>query len=229
MERRWLLVLVVCGGIRCAVGNATVTVLNPGDTVNFANYVDGSGNSILVADKLFGDFDFIAGGNTNVFGPMTINLTAISNSFGYGIKISAPFHTQDTQLKDFIIDYSVQVTNAPFLISDLHLDYNGFVVNSGFSSVTESVFDQNGIGVNQLGQMQVFEPPLSMMSTSMFLNTPQVKLFLEKDIEMGGDNTGDQASISAINQVFSQIPEPSSIMLVSTGLAALGLWHRRRG
>ena len=229
MTRRGLVLfcagaLAFCAGVRAG----TVTNLNVGDTVNFADYVDGSGNSIYIADKLFGEFNFIAGGNTNVFGAMSISLTAITNSFGYGIKISAPFHTSDTQLKDFISDYSVTVSNAPgFLISDLHLDYNGFVVGSGFSSVTETVFDYQGIGVNQIDQGQVFEPPSMMMQTNLYLTTPQMKLYIEKDIELGGDVTGDQATISAINQVFSQIPEPSSMMLVVSGLAGLCLLRRR--
>ncbi|HUI08217.1 MAG TPA: PEP-CTERM sorting domain-containing protein [Verrucomicrobiae bacterium] len=211
------------------MGSATVTVLNVGDTVNLSDYVDGSGNSIYIADKLFGEFNYIAGGDTNNFTDMSISLTAISNSFGYGIKISAPFHTSDTQLKDFIIDYSVTVSNAPFLISDLHLDYNGIFSGSAFSSVTESVFDHNGIGVNQLNQIQVYEPPYGMMQTNLYLDTPQMKLYIEKDIELGGNATGDQASISAINQVFSQIPEPSSMILTAVGIASLWFWRRRCG
>ena len=215
MEKRGIVLFFVAWLACCSISTATVTNLNPGESVNLANYVGAnSTNSILIADKLFGEFNFIAGGNTNVFGSMTINLTAISNSFGYGIRISAPFHAQDTQLKDFIIDYSVQVTNAPFLISDLHLDYNGSHFAGGFSSVTESVFT-GGFGVNQIDQAAVFDPPPGNLMTNIFLATPQAKIYIEKDIQLGGNNNGDVANISAINQVFSQvqIPEPSSMTL----------------
>ena len=227
MERRGLFLIAVCTLAWCTVSSASTTNLNPGETVNLADYAGNPNNRIFIADKLFGDFAFIAGGNTNVFGPMTINLTAISNSFGYGIKISAPFHAQDTQLKDFIIDYSVTVSNAPFLISDLHLDYNGSHVAGGFSSVTEEIFT-GGIGVNQINQMVAYDPPPGNMMTNIFLATPQSMLWIEKDIQLGGNNTGDQANISAINQVFSQIPEPSSMMLVAVGLGGMWLWRRRR-
>jgi len=229
MARRGLFLVVTCILAWCTVGKATTTNLNVGDTVNLADYVGNSDNRIYIADKLFGDFVFVAGGNTNVFGAMVVNLTAISNSFGYGLSISAPFHASGVQLKDYIIDYSVTVSNAPFQISDLHLDYNGSHANGGFSSVTESIFT-GGYGVNQIDQAVVQDPPPGYLMTNVFLATPESMIWIQKDIKLGGENTGDTADISIIDQVFSQaaIPEPSSIMLTIAGLAALWVWGRRR-
>jgi hypothetical protein len=121
----------------------------------------------------------------------------------------------------------VAVTNNPgFLISDIHLSYNGTVINNGYNSVTEQAFT-GGFGVGSIGLINVFNPPQTL-ETNMVFNTAQVKIYIEKDIQLGGFGPGDQSSISIINQTFSQIPEPSSMTLAAIGFAGLWLWRRKR-
>lgn len=57
------------------------------------------------------------------------------------------------------------------------------------------------------------------LSTNLVFNAVQAKVFVEKDIQIGGSGLGDSSSISIINQMFSQvqIPEPSSITLPLDG------------
>jgi hypothetical protein len=215
--------LALCASARAQI----VTNLNPGQSVDLGNYLDPTGNAILIGDKLFDDFMYVAGGTTtNLLPAGAITLSALSNSVGFGLSFGAPFHTTDNILKDFIIKYSVTVTNSPLLISDIHMTYNGTVVNGGYNSVTETAYDAAGFGVNVLGQVNVFNPPPELQASMVFAQA-QEKIFIEKDIQLGGSNLGDSSSISIINQTFSQIPEPSSIMLVFTGLAGLLIWGRR--
>ena len=219
--------LVMAGLAWCAISSAEiVTNLAPGQSVDLGSYLDPSGKAILIGDKLFDDFFYSAGGTTtNLLPAGAITLSALSNSVGFGLSFGAPFNTTNNVLKDFIIKYSVTVTNAPFLISDIHMTYNGTIISGGYNSVTETAFDAAGFGVNVLGQIDVHNPPPQLQASLVFAQA-QAKIFVEKDILLGGSNPGDSSSISIINQTFSQIPEPSSIMLAITGLA--GLWLVRR-
>lgn len=233
MERRGAVILVMAGLAWCSVSTAEiVTNLNPGQSVDLGSYLDPSGKAILIGDKLFDDFFYVAsdssGSTTNLLPAGAITLSALSNSVGFGLSFGAPFHTTNNFLKDFIIKYSVTVTNAPFLISDLHLSYNGSVIGGGYNIVTETAYDSLGFGVNVLGQIDVHNPP-PLLSTNLVFNTAQAKLFIEKDIQLGGAGPGDSSSISIINQTFSQVPvpEPSSITLAIAGLAGLLIWRRR--
>ncbi len=232
MEKRVAVALglLVFAGALTTQANS-VTNLNTGEYVDLASYLGPSGGAILIGDKLFDDFTYVTSDSTgltnNLLPAGAISLGALSNSVGFGLSFNAPFFTAQNIQKDFVITYSVTVTNAPLLISDVHLDYNGAFVGNGFSIVTETVFDAGGIGGNLLGQINVHNPP-PLMSTNLFLNPAQPKLFIQKDIQLLSFSNNDIATISVVNQVFSQIPEPSTITLAAGGLAGLWHWHRRR-
>ena len=233
MEKRGVILVVMAALVCCSVSTAgTVTNLNPGQSVDLGSYLSPTGNSILIGDKLFDDFFYVAsdssGSTTNLLPAGSITLSALSNSVGFGLSFGAPFHTTNNLLKDFIIKYSVTVTNAPFLISDIHLSYNGTVVGGGYNSVTEQAFT-GGFGVGSIGLINVFNPPPTL-ETNMVFGTAQPKIYIEKDIQLGGAGPGDSSSISIINQTFSQvlIPEPSSLTLAIVGVVSLWLWRRRR-
>jgi hypothetical protein len=228
MTRRGAILFIVMAWACCSVSTATVTNLTGGGTVSLSTVAGNPSLSILVGDKLFSDFTFNATGNdpVNLLGAGDISLMGRSNSIGYGIRIQGGFTALGTQNFDYVIDYTVTVTNAPFLISDLHMLYNGSIVAPGSSSVGETI-TTNGFFVDQLN---VFDPPTTNMQADVFLNTPVSSLEISKDINVDGNGTGGQAHITFIDQIFSQqaIPEPSSMMLVIAGLAGLGIWGRRR-
>jgi hypothetical protein len=230
MERRVAVLFFVACVACCSISTAgTVTNLQPFQSVLLDGYV-GTDNAILIGDKLFGDFFYVASnssGSATNLPAGAVSVSALSNSVGFGLSFGAPFHTTNNLLKDFIIRYSVAVTNNPgFLISDIHLSYNGTVINNGYNSVTEQAFT-GGFGVGSIGLINVFNPPQTL-ETNMVFNTAQVKIYIEKDIQLGGFGPGDQSSISIINQTFSQIPEPSSMTLAAIGFAGLWLWRRKR-
>ncbi len=220
-------------GIAASTSRAQVTNLQAGQSVDLANFVNVSGAGILVGDKLFNDFSYVASDSTgltnNLLPSGAVTLSALSNMTGFGLSFGAPFHTSGNLLKDFVIKYAVTVSNAAFLISDVHMDYNGSVVGNGYNLVTETVFDSSGFGGNQLGQIVVQNPP-SIPQTNLTLNVAQPELFVEKDIQLGGDGPGDQSSISIIDQTFSQVavPEPSSLVLAMAGVFAFLSIRRRK-
>jgi PEP-CTERM motif len=224
---------VVFAAIYAPGTQAQVTNLHAGQSVDLASYANVSGAGILVGDKLFNDFSYVASDSTgltnNLLPAGAVTLSALTNMTGFGLSFGAPFHTSGNLLKDFIIKYAVTVTNASFLISDVHMDYNGTVVGNGYNLVTETVFDSSGFGGNQLGQIVVQNPP-SIPQTNLTLVAAQPELFVQKDIQLGGEGDGDQSSISIIDQTFSQVavPEPSSLVLAMAGMFAFLSIRRRK-
>lgn len=235
MEKRGIVLFFVASLACCSISVAAVTNLNPGQSVSLSNYV-GTGNAILIGDKLFADFSYVAGGVSNNLSPNAINLIALSNSVGFGLSITGPFDSFGNISKDFIFQYSVDVTNNPgFLISDIHMTYNGNSYGTGgYSTIDESAYS-NGFGAGFIGQIDVYNygtnaPPLPgpQLEDQFVFAQGYDKVYVQKDIVLGGFNATDHSSISIINQTFSQVPEPSSMTLAAIGLAGLWVWRRRR-
>ena len=235
MERRGIVLFFVASLACCSISAAAVTNLNPGESVSLSNYV-GTSNGILIGDKLFENFSYVAGGVSNNLSPDAISLTALSNSVGFGLTIGGPFENFGNTSKDFILQYSVDVTNKPgFLISDIHMTYNGNSYGTGgYSTIDESVYS-NGFGAGFIGQIDVHNygtnaPPLPppQFEDQLVFAQGHDKVYVQKDIVLGGFNANDHSSISIINQTFSQIPEPSSMVLAGIGLSGLWLWRRKR-
>ena len=59
---------------------------------------------------------------------------------------------------------------------------------------------------------------------------PQSIIVVEKNILIAGDFVGDFVSLDVFEQHFSQVPEPSTLILFGSGLAVLGFmaWRRRK-
>lgn len=56
----------------------------------------------------------------------------------------------------------------------------------------------------------------------------QQSIYVEKNILLAGDFFGDTVSLNSFDQRFSQVPEPATILLVSTGLLGIGALRKRR-
>jgi hypothetical protein len=199
---------------------AVTTNLNPNQFINLESLI-ANGMSVQVGDKLFSDFQFIPSFNLPVD---EINVTALSNPVGYGISFSGPFIANSNITQDVVLKYSVAVTDPHQLISDVHLGFNGVVVGAGVASVTEQIMT-NGFGTDTIAQLNVYNQgsPNPVFNDLANLLQPREKLFIQKDIIFGGGG-----SLSIIDQTFSQVPEPSTLLLVGAGCAALVVLRRRK-
>lgn len=189
---------------------------------------------MLVGDKLFGNFSFqYSDTDTNLSNdlqPTAFTLSALSNNFGFGVSFSGPMTVTGNVTDDVVFRFSVTVTNSSQLISDVHLDYDGTVLGSGFSSVVETVFT-GGFGGTPIDQINVFNiGGTNQLGAAANLPTPEQTIYVEKDVVFGGGAAGSQnaALISIIDQTFSQVPEPSTILLSVAGLATLFFVKRRK-
>ena len=182
--------------------------------------------TLLVDDKLFSNFFLVPVGAPNTpLDPTKIFITPIVDSFGPGILISGAFQAQAPNLLQFNLGYKVTVTDPNLFISDAHLFFNGTANGDGLATIAEDLF----IGANAY-QMNVFATSISSKLTDTVFIMPPVKTidFVLKDIIVnGGSLPGSFASVSAITQTFSQIPEPGTVVLTSLGILALFLARRR--
>jgi len=241
-----IVVFVALVGAFSPTVQAQVTNLSGGGSVNFSNLVANSqwtGLSVMIGDKLFGNFGFqfvdqdMNSGDQIV--PADLVLSALSNQVGFGVSIQLPLVSQGPVLKDMKLFFTAQVTNSNNLISDLHLDYTGSASGYGVSQVAESVFT-NGFGTGLLTSLALTETAAgynpSSGQTNVTFVPPQSKLWIEKDVFVDGNLSDtpdgnspfDIASITIIDQTFSQIPEPSTMALLGAGMAGLLIVRRRK-
>lgn len=189
----------------------------------------GPEGSIQVGDKIFTDFSFISHGAV-LAGDMLV--TPILDNFGYGLRFSSESMVAiGEQVNGFVLQFDVSVApESNQLISDVHLRYNGSNIGDGFSEVVETAIDP--VTDNVIGQIQVHNPP-AQLSDGYDLSVALSRITIVKDVRITGDTgnrrlSDNQAAISWIDQSFSQIPEPSALLLVGAGLFGAALTMRRR-
>lgn len=190
-----------------------------GPTVSLASLTN-TGGDLVVGDKDFTDFsiqslDFTAG---------EIGVTPITKNGDFGIRFSGPIDATAGGA-DLILNYQVSVTNSANLISAANLSFIGSVNGGpGFAEVTEEVETNNLFA----GEMSVFATATSnKFSDSLAITPPQPLLALSKDVVVDA-TLPVFASISEIDQTFTQVPEPSVLVLVAAGFAGFALLRRRR-
>jgi hypothetical protein len=215
---------IICAAIVLAsasVPGAKAQMLILGPSINMTNLVNGQ--DLIVGDKEFSGFSI--SGN---YQADQVNVTPIQENGNFGIRFTGAF-VSGGQPEDMSLVYQVSVTNSMNLISAANLDFNGAVTfGTGLAQVVEQVFTNN----DQLaGQMQVFisatTNQVSQLSASLPISPPQPFLTLSKDVLLYAELPAF-ASISDIDQTFTQVPEPSTIVLAAAGLSALFLVRRRR-
>ena len=207
---------------------AQVTNLTPGQTINLATVIN-NGLGVQIGDKLFRDFSFsYSDNNTNNTDLVSanVNLTALSNVVGFGVSFTQPLLAIGTDFKDIGLKYSATVTDPNFLISDIHLSITGAAGNGGSGSVSEDVFVGGFSGTN-VGHIQAAIPGSSTDQANIV--PPVVELWVQKDVKVnGGGAANGNASITIIDQTFSQVPEPSTVLLVGLGLLGVAALNRKR-
>jgi hypothetical protein len=118
-------------------------------------------------------------------------------------------------------------------ISDAHLNLGGVGAgDEGFFSVDESFTGRNetmSVFFSTLGPTT--PPPDAQLSDFTLIVPPAQKLFVTKDIlAIAAANSTQPTRATAIDQSFSQIPEPAALALFGlSGLALVSVTRRRRG
>ncbi len=188
-----------------------------GPTVSLASLTNGQ--TVIVGDKAFTDFSISGDFQAN-----QVNVTPITENGDFGIRFSGGFTSGGTPM-GMTLGYQVSVTNSLNLISAANLLFNGVVVaGAGTAQVTEQIFTNNTF----YGQMSVFATQTSTVSSaSLAIVPPQSLLTINKNVSLTA-TVPAFSSISTIDQTFTQVPEPSAMVLVAAGFGGLALLRRRR-
>jgi hypothetical protein len=215
----WQYPLLICAVVALALGYAPTSkaqiILGP--SVSLADLTNGQ--DIIVGDKEFSNFsisgDFLAS---------QVSVIPISENGNFGIRFSGSFISGANPM-DMILGYKVSVTNSPDLISAANLLFNGTVVGAGLAEVTEQVFTND----NQFaGQIFVFATATTnKLFDSLAIQPPQPFLTLSKDVIVTASLPAF-ATISTIDQSFTQVPEPGALALAAAGFTGVAFLRRRR-
>jgi hypothetical protein len=215
IDHRLLICVAAAFALTYAPASKAQIILGP--AISLADLTNGQ--DLIVGDKEFSNFsisgDFLAS---------QVNVIPISENGNFGIRFSGPFISGANPM-DMILGYKVSVTNSPDLISAANLLFNGTVIGAGLAEVVEQVFTNN----NELaGQIFVFATATTnKLFDSLPIQPPQTFLTLSKDVIVSASLPAF-ATISTIDQSFTQVPEPSTLALVAAGFTGVVFLRRRR-
>jgi hypothetical protein len=147
--------------------------------------------------------------------------------FNNGIEFTSGFTAIAGSFSDAAITYSINSTTG---ITGVDLGFNGAFFGLAVASVTEQVFNAN---TNQLiASLKVSCSPLNCSQQDpatgfIDLGGSYTNLLVEKDINVTSTIVG-ASTISIIDQSFHSVPEPASMLVIGSGLVALGFLRRKQ-
>lgn len=239
---------LVCLGVAMVAGSwlasaSSAAIITLGPAVQLSTLVNNAQAEIIVGDKKFTGFDYVA--TNDMPGAAGVNVIPIyddlndadPNTRNYGIRFQGAFMDLVSSQggSDALITYMVEVTNPNFLIASAHLAGNPNLLGQfGSISVTETFLP---LGQNGEYTMEIYDdesqPNPKLMDSTTFL-PPVTKLNVQKDIlaRAVADSApnGNTATISFVDQTFGQVPVPeaTTIALALIGLVSAA-GYRRRG
>jgi hypothetical protein len=214
--REYLLLICVAVALTLTYAPASEAQIILGPGISLTNLTNGQ--DIIVGDKEFTNFsisgDFLAS---------QVSVIPILENGNFGIRFSGPFVSGANPM-DMILGYKVSVTNSPDLISAANLLFNGTVVGAGLAEVVEQVFTNNNVFA---GQLFVFaSATTNKLFDSLAIQPPQSFFTVSKDVIVEATLPAF-ATISTIDQSFTQVPEPSTVALVVAAFTGLAVLRRR--
>jgi len=196
-----------------------------------------TGGSLTVGNLVFSQFGYTANSGE---APLASDISvghippAGTDALGnFGIRFGlAGSDTPNTSATDFLITYTVTAPSA--LLTDIHLLSNLSIAgtpaqgDSPFGNIVETIRTADIPQVAQISN-SVTTTSSSLSALATFNPAgPYTTLFVSKDVLLSS-TPGAITTVSFIDQAFSQVPEPGSLMLL--GLGGLGLmgysWRRR--
>jgi len=130
--------------------------------------------------------------------------------------------------EDVVFEFSVQVVDPlQQQISGVELGLQAQVTGDGVADVSEQVFT-NGFCGATIASLNASS--CGTTNTSVQFKKAEDIIWVEKEISVtAGGGRQDSVAICSISQNFSQVPEPSSLVLAGMGLLGLLVLRSFRG
>lgn len=195
----------------------TITTMALGQ-VNLAKLIS-VGGTFQNGDKLFSDFRYYPMGDMP--SAQQIDVLPFSDIFGnLGIRFVGPFvDLPGSGPSDAVLEYKVTATDRSQRIHDVYLAANAKVVGGpGFATVTETFLPQEPTLSLSVYDLQ---PGGQRLTDWAYLTRPRLTVHVQKGIMLYAASRDSLATISFIDQSFSQIPEPAAMMTSILGIALI--------
>jgi hypothetical protein len=218
--------------------------LGPAHAIPLGTLIDTNGQ-IVQGDKLFTNFELsnIVTNSPIIPGsPDLIEIQGVTNILGeHGLRLLGPFQATSTPadfqgVLGFFLEYDVTVTDPQFLIHDSRHAFSFTSIGSGSVNLTnqagfsptlnaDNIQSVEGFGDN--GVVNEEQPFFNNVSSQHMFHLIE---FRAETTNPGGVQTFAALNVSSIDLTFSQtaIPEPSTWLLLGTGIAGFALWRRHR-
>ena len=190
--------------------------------------------SIVSGDKLFDQFEYTATGDMPSAEGVNVSTFPDDLDGNYGIEFLGDFSDKPGNGASIaVIRYQVEVLDPNKRISGAHIYGDPSVTGNGLVKVTETFLPEVD---NKLMTIYHISPDggFQLVDSADFTNPTDLNttLHVQKSIRADAQTAGGDAAIIRISQTFSQVlvPEPSTAVILITGLALLGCFvrHNRR-
>jgi hypothetical protein len=179
-----------------------------------------------IDDKTFYNFSYSNGG-TDLMPATSITVNPITTPFNPGFLFNAPWGVGAGHTQDSLIGFTASVNQGGNLIKDLSLSMFGAgFVGTGQVSVVETycagdTFADGCAHGTDGTLLTILNAGTSKLFASVTFAQPVKVVDVVKDIELLGGSDGSASLLSGVQNQFSEVPEPGSMVLLGTG--ALGL------
>jgi hypothetical protein len=197
-----------------------------------ASYDTYIGSSCGIDDKTFSDFFYSTAG-TNHMPASSITVNPINAPNNPGLLFNAPWGVQSGETQQSLFEFTVNVNPGGNLIDDLSLYMFGAgVIGNGQVSVAETYCAgdtfANGCANGVTGTLlTILNGSTSLLTAHVDFDNPVDVVDVVKSVQLLGGSNGSAAVLGGVQNQFSEVPEPGSLMLFGSGIAGLAGVLRR--